>query len=68
MIPKEFQRIIDMHMYEPLDDITMKHLNEHLQSAFPGKYKVYVTAQDTIGITFYFDTPEEYTWWALKYS
>lgn len=68
MIPKQFQRIIDLYAYEPLDEITIKHLNEHLQATFPGKYRIYSTVNDTIGISFEFDTPEEYTWWALKYS
>lgn len=66
-IPEQFLPIIDLYRFEPWDALTVKHINEHLQATFPGKYRVYVDLADKLQIKYEFDTPEEYTWWVLKY-
>lgn len=66
---RELEKIIDMHKFEPVDELTIKHINEHAQMVIPGPYKLYYSnGGGTIDVVFYWDSDKQRTWWTLKWT
>jgi hypothetical protein len=62
------EKIFNFYRFEPLDDLTLKHINAHAQSIIPGPYRVVFDIKQSLLVVFDWESPEQQTWYTLKWT
>jgi hypothetical protein len=62
------EKIFNFYRFEPLDELTLKHINAHAQSIIPGPYRVVFDIKQSLHVVFDWESPEQQTWYTLKWT
>ncbi|CAB4130027.1 hypothetical protein UFOVP116_233 [uncultured Caudovirales phage] len=64
---REMACVYEMYAMEPLDSITLKHMNAHAQARVPGPYRLIEWADGSIAVRFEWDSDEQQVLWSLTW-
>ena len=60
--------VFDFYVSEPADEDTLRHINIRAQTILPGPYVIVYTYNLRYNVIFKFASPQEKTWYTLKWS